>query len=145
MKNFLTRYFPSFMGTYSINSEKKESNIDWVLFAATLPLLGAGLMTMNSFTGDSEVFIRQLIWIIISFCIFFASFPCRFSDFYERPGSRSLSFLFRARFSPDFLLSEKFHTELRAGFISVSSRFSRRTYQARCDNRSGKIFLATAY
>jgi rod shape determining protein RodA len=78
MKNFLTRYFPSFMGTYSINSEKKESNIDWVLFAATLPLLGAGLITMNSFTGDSELFIRQSIWIIVSFIIFFA---CSLVDF----------------------------------------------------------------
>ncbi|MEK7095077.1 MAG: FtsW/RodA/SpoVE family cell cycle protein [Patescibacteria group bacterium] len=47
------------------------SNIDWILFGATLPLLGAGLVTMNSFTGDSSFFIRQLIWIIISIAVFF--------------------------------------------------------------------------
>lgn len=47
------------------------SNIDWILFGATLPLLGAGLVTMNSFTGDSSFFIRQLIWIVISIAVFF--------------------------------------------------------------------------
>lgn len=38
---------------------------------ATLPLLGAGLVTMNSFTGDSQFFIRQLIWIVVSISVFF--------------------------------------------------------------------------
>lgn len=47
------------------------SDIDWILFAATLPLLGAGLVTMNSFTGDSHFFFRQLIWIIVSLIVFF--------------------------------------------------------------------------
>ncbi len=62
MKNFLN---------YSISKEHAGSGIDWVLFAATLPLLGAGLVTMNSFTGDSGLFVRQLIWILVSFIIFF--------------------------------------------------------------------------
>jgi rod shape determining protein RodA len=72
MKNFLTRFFPSLVGRYSINADSKGQGIDWILFAATLPLLGAGLMTMNSFTGDSGIFIRQSIWILVAFAIFFA-------------------------------------------------------------------------
>ena len=45
-------------------------NIDWVLILLTLPLLGAGLFTMNSFTSDSYYFDRQLIWILLSFLVF---------------------------------------------------------------------------
>ncbi len=45
--------------------------IDWILLLAILPLLGAGLITMNSFTGDGIFFIKQSIWIIISLCLFF--------------------------------------------------------------------------
>lgn len=48
-----------------------KPKIDWVLFVSTLPLLFAGLMTMNSFTTDSYYFDRQLIWIVISLIIFF--------------------------------------------------------------------------
>ncbi len=72
MKNFFLTFFPSLSGRYSINSDTKGSGIDWILFAATLPLLGAGLMTMNSFTGTSEIFIRQSIWIVVSFAVFFS-------------------------------------------------------------------------
>ena len=46
-------------------------NIDWILFLAIMPLLGAGLLTMNSFTTDSYFFDRQLFWIVISLSIFF--------------------------------------------------------------------------
>lgn len=46
--------------------------IDWVLFVALLPLLGAGLVTMNSFVGDNYFFERQLIWVGFSIAIFFA-------------------------------------------------------------------------
>ncbi len=38
---------------------------------AVIPMLGAGLVTMNSFTGDSILFDRQVIWICISFIVFF--------------------------------------------------------------------------
>ncbi len=71
MKKFFSRIFPTFLGTYSVHRENDKSGIDWVLFAATIPLLGAGLMTMNSFTGDSGLFVRQLIWIVVAFGIFF--------------------------------------------------------------------------
>ena len=60
-----------FLGHYSLAKEGQTLGIDWVLFFATLPLLGAGLMTMNSFTGDSQLFVRQSIWILISVSLFF--------------------------------------------------------------------------
>lgn len=71
MKSFLSKFLPSSLGTYSITQDTKRVGIDWVLFAATLPLLAAGLMTMNSFSGTSDLFFRQIIWIIISFGAFF--------------------------------------------------------------------------
>ncbi|OHA59690.1 MAG: hypothetical protein A2589_02435 [Candidatus Vogelbacteria bacterium RIFOXYD1_FULL_46_19] len=46
-------------------------SIDWILVSATIPLLLAGLLTMNSFTVDSYYFDRQVFWIIVSFAIFF--------------------------------------------------------------------------
>ncbi|MBI5126398.1 MAG: rod shape-determining protein RodA [Candidatus Taylorbacteria bacterium] len=53
----------------------RESNsllgIDWILFLSTIPLLGAGLVTMNAFTGNSHFFGKQLISIAISFTMFF--------------------------------------------------------------------------
>jgi rod shape determining protein RodA len=48
------------------------SKMDWILVAAIVPLLSAGLVTMNSFTGEASVFGRQLIWIAVSVSIFFA-------------------------------------------------------------------------
>lgn len=71
MKDFFSKLVPTFLGNYSLSKESKPEGIDWVLFSATLPLLGAGLITMNSFTGDSQLFFRQSIWILISFAIFF--------------------------------------------------------------------------
>lgn len=50
---------------------KRFFEIDWLLFGATIPLLGAGLVTMNSFGTTSSYFERQFIWIIISIVIFF--------------------------------------------------------------------------
>src|ERR1035437_462804 len=47
------------------------SKIDWILEAAVVPLLAAGLVTMNSFTGETNIFTRQLIWIAISIGLFF--------------------------------------------------------------------------
>lgn len=59
-------------------SMKKLANIDWILVLATLPLLGAGLVTMNSFVGDGHFLGRQFIWIAVSFLIFFV---CSCVDF----------------------------------------------------------------
>ncbi len=46
-------------------------NIDWVLFLSTIPLLLAGLVTMNSFGSQSYFFDKQLISIAVSFAVFF--------------------------------------------------------------------------
>jgi rod shape determining protein RodA len=84
--------YDTLMGTLS--EEKK--GIDWILFAATIPLLAAGLVTMSSFGGPvvttiagvagttsaavgGAFFIRQIIWIIIALGVFFA---CSFIDFH---------------------------------------------------------------
>lgn len=61
----------SFFGNYSLEGEEERSGIDWILFLSILPLLGAGLVTMNSFTGDGSFFSKQVIWIAISIFIFF--------------------------------------------------------------------------
>lgn len=47
------------------------SHIDWILFLSTLPLLGASLVTMNSFTGDNHFFVRQVVWICLALVAFF--------------------------------------------------------------------------
>src|SRR3989338_1217616 len=54
---------------------KKISNgIDWMLVLFILPIILSGLVTMKSFTtleGGSEFFDKQLVWILISFVVFF--------------------------------------------------------------------------
>ena len=45
--------------------------IDWPLFLSLIPLLGAGLVTMYSFTGENLFFEKQLLWIAISLAVFF--------------------------------------------------------------------------
>jgi rod shape determining protein RodA len=48
-----------------------RNGIDWILFFSILPLLGAGLVTMNSFTVDNYFFEKQIVWIGVSLIIFF--------------------------------------------------------------------------
>ena len=59
---------------------KSLAKIDWLLVFFILPVLGAGLLTMKSFTGENTFFTHQMLWIVISFIIFFifASLDCRF-------------------------------------------------------------------
>ena len=57
---------------YYIKDSNSPKSIDWILFLSTIPLLIAGLLTMNSFTGDSQFFIKQLIWVIFSIIVFFS-------------------------------------------------------------------------
>lgn len=56
-------------------------NIDWVLFSSAILIVGAGLITMNSFVtsqstfGTNVFFNKQIIWFTLSVIIFFmASF-----------------------------------------------------------------------
>jgi len=48
------------------------SSIDWALFLALVPLVGAGLLTMDSFVGaENYFFSRQLLWVAVSVAVFF--------------------------------------------------------------------------
>jgi cell division protein FtsW (lipid II flippase) len=49
----------------------QDKRIDWILLLATLPLVGAGLITLYPFAGDSGFFTRQLIWFILSIVLAF--------------------------------------------------------------------------
>lgn len=48
------------------------SGIDWILFGAIIPIVLAGLVTMNSFvSGYNDFFTKQIIWLVIAIIIFF--------------------------------------------------------------------------
>ena len=49
-----------------------ESSIDWFLLLALAPIIGAGLLTMDSFVdADNYFFSRQLLWVAVSVAVFF--------------------------------------------------------------------------
>lgn len=50
---------------------KLKCDIDWILFFSTIPLVFAGLITMNSFVGENYFFEKQLIWFLVSVIVFF--------------------------------------------------------------------------
>lgn len=50
---------------------KSISSIDWLLVSAIIPILIAGLFTMSSFADSNIFFNRQIIWIGVSFAVFF--------------------------------------------------------------------------
>lgn len=45
--------------------------VDWVLIGALIPLVAAGLITMNSFVDANAFFERQILWIFIGFGVLF--------------------------------------------------------------------------
>ncbi|HEY9481099.1 MAG TPA: rod shape-determining protein RodA [Candidatus Paceibacterota bacterium] len=51
----------------------EKIRIDWVMLAAAVLLTSFGLVTMDSFTGRNGFFDRQLIWLLVSLCVFFVS------------------------------------------------------------------------
>lgn len=51
--------------------KSRSLKIDWLLVIFLLPVLLAGLVTMNSFTESTPYFSHQLMWIGISFSVFF--------------------------------------------------------------------------
>lgn len=57
---------------------KMSIGVDWLLVLFMVPILGAGLVTMKSFTGETSFFSHQLMWIGISF---FFLFSFSFIDF----------------------------------------------------------------
>src|SRR3989344_532430 len=46
-------------------------HVDWFLFAPAFLISLAGLVTMNSFSGENYFFFRQSIWLLISVIVFF--------------------------------------------------------------------------
>lgn len=53
--------------------QKKASSIDWIAFSIAVVLCGLGLLTMNSFTGNDPLFLRQLVWLGVSVGVFFGA------------------------------------------------------------------------
>ncbi|MFA5987157.1 MAG: FtsW/RodA/SpoVE family cell cycle protein [Candidatus Paceibacterota bacterium] len=47
------------------------NRMDWVLLVATLPIVGAGLVTMSSFVETDKLFDKQLVWLLFSLLVFF--------------------------------------------------------------------------
>ena len=50
----------------------KKTSVDYFLLLGIFPLLVVSLTTLNSFTGQGNVFSHQLMWIVISLIVFFA-------------------------------------------------------------------------
>lgn len=50
---------------------QRWSHVDWWLLGALAPLLGAGFVTMSSFTGESYFSHRQLLWLLVALGVFF--------------------------------------------------------------------------
>lgn len=69
------------------------SHIDWILVIALIPLVGAGLVTMHAFVGESNFFDRQIIWVVLAFA---AMIGVSFMDFrfLKRTGVLVALFLF---------------------------------------------------
>ena len=68
-------------------------DIDWILFGALVPLLLAGLLTMDSFVGENYFFERQVIWIALAFAVFFV-FGAVDWRFIKRTGVLAALFVF---------------------------------------------------
>ncbi|MDP3726331.1 MAG: rod shape-determining protein RodA [bacterium] len=50
---------------------KIARNIDWALIGAIFLISVAGLLTMNSFTGENYFFERHVIWVTLGFVVLF--------------------------------------------------------------------------
>ncbi len=69
--------------------EKVFKRIDWLLVFFIVPIILAGLFTMKSFVpeeGMVNFFDKQIVWIILSFIIFFS--------FKNNPGFSDFLFFF---------------------------------------------------
>ena len=59
--------------TETIVQFKGRMYVDWYLFIPAILVSLAGLVTMNSFSGENYFFFRQNIWLLISIIIFFGA------------------------------------------------------------------------
>lgn len=60
--------------------KKIKQSIDWWLLGCIIPIIGAGLITMTSFSGETSFFVKQLSWVIVSLivCLLIAGIDVRF-------------------------------------------------------------------
>lgn len=59
--------------TESITKFRDRMHVDWYMFLPAILISLAGLVTMNSFTGENYFFFRQSIWLLVSVSVFFAA------------------------------------------------------------------------
>lgn len=57
--------------TESITRFRDRMHVDWYMFVPAILISLAGLVTMNSFSGENHFFFRQSIWLLVSVFIFF--------------------------------------------------------------------------
>ena len=53
--------------------KKLSYSFDWLLFGALFFISTAGILTMNSFTEESGLFSKQIIWFCISAVVLFVT------------------------------------------------------------------------
>ena len=94
-----------------------QKNVDWVIFFSIIPLVIAGLFTMNSFTADNYFFHRQLIWVAVSLSIFFV-FSAIDWRFLRSSGVLVSLYLFAMGFLSAILLLGIRLKEQKVGFLS---------------------------
>ena len=84
-------------------AEKALKRIDWMLVFFILPIIAAGLVTMKSFTPTTteNFFGKQLIWVFVSFAVFFGF---SFIDFRFLKETKVLVTLFLAMCGALFVL-----------------------------------------
>ena len=58
---------------FTMKMSRLFRGVDWVLFLATLPIVGAGILTMNAFVGDNYFASRQIVWLAVSVIVFFGA------------------------------------------------------------------------
>lgn len=66
----MERLFKS-ASTYNVKGDARKRGIDWWLFLAIIPIIGAGLVTMHSFTGDNSFASHQFVALVVSVIVFF--------------------------------------------------------------------------
>ena len=52
---------------------KDRLHVDWYIFVPAFLISLAGLVTMNSFSGENQFIFRQSIWLLVSLIIFFVA------------------------------------------------------------------------
>src|SRR3989338_7749285 len=63
---------PLYTSAYNVSTHRDQQGMDWWLVLAIVPILAAGLATMDSFTGETVFASRQFVWILVSLSVFFA-------------------------------------------------------------------------